>query len=510
MRRTLGSFILLGILLTSCRQEIKRTPTINGLWESVGSGWLLQITDSTEYTLYDLTESSCLPNRKGPVEDILESLNFEGDSLFLLKGVITYAFVRSEEFPERCQISLTEIQKNDPLLNFDVFAETVDAHYAFMELNQIHWEALYAEQRGKLSQESSDVELYKVIEETLELLNDNHAYLEATDAVYEALESEALEAAALEAEALEASQGSEIDTTYEQESKDEALREYGDFEVAQMVATHHLKEEMTQDSWLIQWGMLQEGIGFIEVKSMWLYADLDIEKDLIDEMGYVDAYVQTFHQMYEGEYIEKEVRGVRNIMDRVMKDLSVMESIVIDVRFNGGGQDAVSFEILSRFLPERTLIATQKLKEGDGFTPILPLYIEGTSSAFTQPVYVLTSPQTGSAAEAFSIATLVPGHIQRIGSATSGAMSTALEKKLPNGWSFSISNEVYMDTTGKSYENVGIPVDLELGYPRERQPFFRSIAEDLESDRRNILHAIEALRTKRKGRKMGDFEKSLD
>ena len=84
----------------------------------------------------------------------------------------------------------------------------------------------------------------------------------------------------------------------------------------------------------------------------------------------------------------------------------------------------------------------------------------------------------------------------RIGSATQGALSTALEKKLPNGWSFSISNEIYMDNSGKSYENIGIPVQHELNYPRDRQTFFRQVASDLEGDKTEILAAIQKLKEK--------------
>jgi C-terminal processing protease CtpA/Prc len=203
--------------------------------------------------------------------------------------------------------------------------------------------------------------------------------------------------------------------------------------------------------------------------------------------------------MYEGDYIQKEVAGVSKLMDKIMKDLSEMESVVVDVRFNGGGQDAVSFEILSRFISREILqVATQKLRNGNGFTKVLPLYVKGRNE-YTKPLYVLTSQQTGSAAEAFSIATLAMDNTKRIGSATSGAMSTALEKRLPNGWSFAISNEVYMDNSGRSYENSGIPVDYELGYPKDRQAFFRSVVDDLEADKQNILKAISRLEEKLDG-----------
>lgn len=109
-------------------------------------------------------------------------------------------------------------------------------------------------------------------------------------------------------------------------------------------------------------------------------------------------------------------------------------------------------------------------------------------------MYVLISQQTGSAAEAFAIGSMAIPHIKRIGAATQGALSTALEKSLSNGWVFSISNEVYMDNDGNSYENIRVPVDYKLDYPRDRQTFFRFVADDLERDKRNILRTIEKLK----------------
>lgn len=470
--------MLMALLTTSsCKKEVNENTSVNGIWRSVGSGWNLHIEDSTRYSFYDITPSSCLPARQGDLKELLGSLELKEDTLSLLKGVITYKFIREEQLPELCGTVVSEEMKKDPLYNFEVFAETVKEHYAFMELNTIDWNTLYERQKGKLNENTTDVDLYKVLEETLEKLNDNHAYLEATDEVYEALEAQ------------EPDEQNDI-------SNVEDLPEYGDFQIAAMVAKHHLKEEMTKDSWLVQWGKLNDTIGYIQVKSMWLYADLDIPETLIEEVGFVDAYVKTFYTMYEGDYIEKEEEGVRKIMDRVMQDLSSMESIVVDVRFNGGGQDAVSFEILRRFVSEKIQVATQKLRYGDQFSPTIPLHVNGTLEAYNKPVYILTSQQTGSAAEAFAIATMAMKNVKRIGAPTSGAMSTALEKKLPNGWYFSISNEVYMDNEGNNYENIGVPVDYKQEYPEDRQTFFRYIANNLEEDQQHILEAIKKLDSK--------------
>lgn len=462
------------LILSACHQNHVENSTIQGVWESVGSGWILEIEDSTKYSFYDITSISCLPKRQGALKEILPAIQVYNDSLFLTKGVITYAFTRATNLHKLCSETLSESKAESPLFNFEVFAKTVEEHYAFMELNHINWDSLYKAQKAKITNNPTDIQLYLTINEILENLNDNHGFLEATDQVVKAAELRA-------------------ETKNEVIEIDNTLPEYGDFQIAGMVANHHLQESMTNEQSLIKWGKLTDHIGYIQIMAMWLYAELEIPQNLIDEVGYVDAYVQTFNQMYEGDYIKKEVYGVRKIMDKVMKDLSVMDAIVIDLRFNGGGQDAVSFEILSRFIPNRQQVATQKLRYGSQFTPTLKLFIKGKNDAYTKPVYVLTSPQTGSAAEAFSIATLATKNIKRIGSPTLGAMSTALEKTLPNGWSFAVSNEIYMDNQGKNYENIGVPVDYDLKYSRDRQAFFRSVAEDLDADKKHILEAIEKL-----------------
>lgn len=420
--------------------------------------------------LYDRTTSTCFPNRSAELSEILPALQMVSDTLRWKKGAITYYFTRTSEVPAPCQQVLSDAQKKDPIYNFEVFAETVQENYAFMELNHLSWEALYTEQKAKLLANPTNTTLYTVLEETQERLNDNHAYLEADDQTYAALE------ALIVQEEMDVAQSD--------------VPEIGDFQIAQQVARHHLKKEMTQDSWLLHWGALENAIGYIQIKSMWLHADLEISPRLIESEGFVGAYVQTFQNMYEGDYIDKEVAGIRKTMQRVMADLSDMDAIVLDVRFNGGGQDAVSFEILRWFNDEKRPIVHQKLKYGSGFSPTTILELDGMENAFTRPIYILTSPQTGSAAEAFTIATLSLPHAKRIGAATSGALSTALEKQLPNGWSFALSNEIYMDLEDRLFENTGVPVDFRLAYPRERQLFFRSVAQNLEKDKADILNAI--------------------
>jgi len=240
---------------------------------------------------------------------------------------------------------------------------------------------------------------------------------------------------------------------------------------------------MTKDSWLIHWGKIEDDMGYIQLLAMNTFADLT--PLTVYDKGWHDAFTQARDEMYEASYEEKEVEGVRETMEVVMKDLSETESLIIDVRFNGGGHDVVSFEILSRFIQGKVQVASHKFSYSDRHTPIDPIYINGSDNPYLKPVYILTSPQTGSVAEAFCIASIALAHVTRIGSATMGAISTTLDKFLPNGWEFAVSNEVYMDNDGIVYENIGIPVHHELNYLKDRQAFFRGVVNDLEKDKQN-------------------------
>ena len=53
-------------------------------------------------------------------------------------------------------------------------------------------------------------------------------------------------------------------------------------------------------------------------------------------------------------------------------------------------------------------------------------------------------------------------HVTVVGEATAGAYSNMLEKSLPTGWRFGLSNQVVFAHDGKVYEEVGIPPDVEV------------------------------------------------
>ena len=51
-------------------------------------------------------------------------------------------------------------------------------------------------------------------------------------------------------------------------------------------------------------------------------------------------------------------------------------------------------------------------------------------------------------------------HVVRIGENTQGVFSDVLGRRLPNGWTFGLPNEVFRTADGKTFDGPGIPPDV--------------------------------------------------
>lgn len=461
-------------MLFSCRDSQPPSLQPEGYWFAEGYGWALLI-DNENYTLYDRTSISCIPRHTGPINELVSDLEQQEDTLLLRKGTSIYKFVKAGEIPEICR-SISREEKNDVLHNFDVYTQTVKDHYAYLDMQDLSWDSLYQQQRSILLNNPTQVQLYSSLEEILSRLNDNHGYLEATDELYEKMEEDTRE---------------KVDTV------PEPAFFYGDFQVADMASDVFIEEEYTTGNGIMRWGILRDTIGYLQVKAMWLLANLELRDTAIQRAGYTGAYAGKMSTLYEGTYIKKETEGARSLMDAVMNDLGDTRMMIIDVRFNGGGQDMVSMEILRHFNERPRPVARKKAKYRNGFTDMQTLTLPAAASPYLKPVYLLTSRQSASATDFLALASLELPNIKRIGTATQGAISDALEKELPNGWYFSVSNEIYVDMEGNCYEYKGVPPDITLEYPEDRQLFFRQIMQYTLRDKARILQMADSLERKK-------------
>jgi C-terminal processing protease CtpA/Prc len=90
------------------------------------------------------------------------------------------------------------------------------------------------------------------------------------------------------------------------------------------------------------------------------------------------------------------------------------------------------------------------------------VYLSPRGRQYLGPVLLLTSASTVSGGEVFALAMRSLPQVTLLGEPTQGAFSDVLEKRLTNGYAVGLANEYYLDPEGRSFETLGVPVDVEV------------------------------------------------
>ena len=156
-----------------------------------------------------------------------------------------------------------------------------------------------------------------------------------------------------------------------------------------------------------------------------------------------------------------EIDSAHAVMNRALADLADTDALIVDVALNPGGYDAVALAFAAHFAAEPTFVLTKHAHGAEAETKqafrVLP-----AAPRYAKPVYVLTSDVTVSAAEVFILAMRAFPQVTHAGAPTRGSLSDQLARPLPNGWTLTLSNEVYLDRNGVAWEGRGIPPDVPL------------------------------------------------
>ena len=463
--------VMILLLVISCNK--KQPDTIDGVYEQVGYGRIVKVEDG-EFILADVTNISCIPLMEGEITDFGENLTYSNDTLSLRDGINNYSYIRIADAPLICKSDSKERKEalakaNDPEYNFEVLWETFKDHYAYFELRNVDPIKMYKTYRPRITSKTTEVELFFIMSDMLDSFDDGHIGISASDEIEDAAEALAKD-----------------------EEHDEAVdkKEFGDFVIADMVANHYLEESIkSSDNKAINWGLMENNIGYLQIKLMMGHANLNLP-DSLKGNAYWQAYFRKFENMSSDAHTILEIKGLNKTLDEVMVDFAKTDAIILDVRFNGGGKDEVAMEIIKRFNPIKHEVFNKKAKLNDGYTKPNHVFLEASENPYTKPVYLLTSQQSASATEIMVMSSLQLKNVTRVGAHTEGVFSDVLDKELPNGWEIGLSSEVYLDTEGNNYEGKGIPPHINLEYPLDSQDFFRQVANDLDADKNAILKTI--------------------
>lgn len=310
----------------------------------------------------------------------------------------------------------TGAARHDPLANFDYLWGAFDRNYAFFRERGVDWGEARKRYRSQLTPASTPAELHAVCRAMLDSLNDDHVSLEVPAAI----------------------------RTPGPPPVDFAA-------VQQAIVARYVCDARSLHGGKIRWGSIDDRVGYLQINTM-----------------------EEFALTSEGD-----VRIVRSAMDTVVRAFARKELVILDIRFNGGGYDDVSLEILGRFARRRERVLSRKVRRGDGFSPPEHVFVTPAASRLRGRVALLTSPETASAAETLALASMPMDHFTRIGSATNGILSDKEEGKMPNGWTYSLSNMVVEAHDGQVYEVRGITPHHRIDYARDARTLERQILEAL-------------------------------
>ncbi len=445
--------LLIAIAFSFFTQPILANDTtgdIAGVWEMRGYGWILDIDDTT-VSIYDRTTKSCLPNRQYPITMIGQGVNRKDDVLVLKIGISIYTLDKLPKLPEICGTRLSRKRKQDPLYNFDVLWNTINDHYAYFEIRGVDWKKSYDTYRNKINENTSEAELFAICYEMLDEFNDGHLDIEAPDKIM---------------------QGAAKIAKWNPKPDPDIKELY------KAIYKKYIPKHNAHNFTRTVWGKINDKVGYMQVNSMSTQAHYGLSQGMSAKEAtkiYAKARAASI------DPIQDEVDGMHKTMQKVLSDLAGTEHIILDVRFNGGGFDKVSFTILQYFAQDSFTAFSKHARNGDSFTSTYTYEVTPASQVYKGKLYVLQSHWSASAVETMLLASLQLDNVSRIGSSSEGIFSDALEKVLPNGWEFTLSNEAYLTPDGKNYEAQGIPADIDLDYPEDEHDFFDKLTKELNT-----------------------------
>jgi carboxyl-terminal processing protease len=299
-------------------------------------------------------------------------------------------------------------------LNFEKLWKTFQYRYPFFELRNVDWKKQYAVYRPKVTSLTSDDELFDIFCEMLDPLNDGHVELKGKTGPGRKKRS------------------------FNPEPTPRFRQEFSKQEIRQLFKT-------TQKT------LSSRGFGPLEETAAWM-------------LHYCRSNDVAYIRILELEDVKK--RKLTEALDRICDDFSSLKGIIIDIRENPGGDDSIVIEIVNRFCDQERTAFRRKTKTGPGdadFTPVKSWYIEPQGPAqFTGPIIILSCDSVFSGGEVFALAMKQLPHVTIIGDDTNGIFSYQLEKKLPNGWRYRLSYQMYFSPDMVCYEGRGVPVDIRM------------------------------------------------
>ncbi|WP_055524632.1 S41 family peptidase [Streptomyces graminilatus] len=400
-------------------------PAADGIWRMDGYGTVLSIRNGTVQE-YQTTAVSCLKGdvaqRTGPgtyttPDGTVLTVRVQGDrdraSMRADSSVGDRNLRRIPELPDAC----TRPAPESPLDAFDVFWQSFEENYPFFAAKGIDWHAVRDQYRPKVHAKTTRDELFAVFSEMVKPLHDAHVAVQDGDRVFAQVRP------------------GTVLPTQELDTK-----------VKKFIVARDLKDARNLQDFAngrITYADLPGGQGYVRISGFG---------------GYVAGGAPYAAQLAE---LGKALDTILS-QERTQR----LKGLIIDLRINGGGSDALGIHIAER-LTGTPYLAYSKRARNDPADPTRhtrpePVYVTPAQGPrYTGPVAVLTGGSTVSAGETFTQALMDRrGRTVRIGQPTQGVFSDVMQRMLPNDMSAWLPNEEFLTRLGRTFDGPGIPPHL--------------------------------------------------
>jgi hypothetical protein len=430
MRTTVLLILVTLFMLPLAERSAAQEQSLDGYWLSDGYGYLAEIKGG-EMKLFEVTRLSCLLSenftlKAKPIDPRgTRFVTKDSDEIFLTPGpspdsewvhdpsaASKILFRRASARPETC----TRQTPNDPVTNFEVFAETFAAHHGFLKHRGVDWATVTRTYRAKVNVQTKPEELFEFFKTMIDPLHDAHTFVDAPGT--------------------KLGFGGKKPGTLAMSDKD------GERTI-EILETRYLMGKLR--SWCrghVRYARLKGGLGYLRIDA---FADYT-KSDNFDEGAHALA----------------------TALDVIIQDAHALRGLVIDVRINGGGADPYGVQVAERFTNQSYVAFVKRARNDaqnpESWTPPQTATV-GVSNRprFLKPIVELISGDTVSAGETFTMALMGrEPRITRIGEDTQGVFSDVLERRLPNGWRLGLPNEVFLTGQGTHFEARGVPPDIRI------------------------------------------------
>lgn len=422
---------------------------LTGTWRSLGYGWLLDIGER-DFRLHHVSRGGSVLGEEGSRADFARCFDRvhlrdqQTLSLYQAGDLTRYDFQRVSRGPRADSVRPGAVA--DAVASFDTLWHTFNEHYAFFARTGTNWEATRRRQRARVTASMPAEELAQVFTEMLLPLDDGHVSVAAGSRCIQARRFPELR------DAFERALGAPHGRVSPRASIDAVARAFGEGALAPSRAGWPALQTACND--ILHWCALTPAIGYISVLRLFGFADAPAARRA-DDLPHGRAAA--------AEFLAQDIAALDVALDRILADLQDCRAIVIDLRINGGGFDRAAVAIASRFADRAGLAFSKCARSGEATTERQDIFLQpGRGRPFLRPVYVMTSPLCVSAGEVLVLALRALPQVTVVGQPTHGMLSDNLNKLLPNGWAYSLSNEIYTSHDGRCFEGVGIPPDVHM------------------------------------------------